>query len=89
MQIISDSKRVLREIYDLLNDNSYSLVINVPMDEISKKLNMSKKYLNLCIHYLILGEYVTGDFVFNHQEDSSKEIILTAKGIEKVENSTL
>lgn len=89
MQIVSDSKRVLREIYDLLDDNSYTLVINVPMDETSKKLNMSKEYLNLCIHYLILGEYVTGDFIFVHQKNSSKEIIFTAKGIEKVENSTL
>lgn len=89
MQIVSDSKKVLSEIYGLLDDNSYTLVIKVPMDEIAKKLNMSKEHLNLCIHYLILGEYVTGDFVFNPQENSTKEIIFTAKGIEKVENSTL
>ena len=89
MQIVSDSKKVLSEIYGLLDDNSYTLVIKVPMDEVAKKLNMSKEHLNLCIHYLILGEYVTGDFVFNPQENSTKEIIFTAKGIEKVENSTL
>ena len=89
MQIVSDSKKVLSEIYGLLDDNSYMLVIKVPMHEMAKKLNMSKELLNLCIHYLILGEYVTEDFVFNPQENSSKEIIFTAKGIEKVENSTL
>lgn len=89
MQIVSDSKKVLNEIYGLLDDNSYTLVIKVPMDTVAKKLNMSKEHLNLCIHYLILSEYMTGDFVFNPQENSSKEIIFTAKGIEKVENSTL
>ncbi len=89
MQIVSDSKKVLSAIYNLLDDGSYTLVIKVPMDDIAKKLNMSKEHLNLCIHYLILGEYITGDFVFNPQENSMKEIIFTAKGIEKVENSTL
>lgn len=89
MQIVSDSKKVLSEIYNLLDDNSYALVIEVNIDSLAEKLKMSNKYLNLCIHYLVLGEYITGDIAFNHQKGATKKLTLTAKGIEKVENSTL
>lgn len=89
MNIILDSRKVLKAIYQLIDDNAHSLVVSIWMDKMAEELNMSKEHLNLCIHYLILGEYITGDFCFNNQENSSKEVIFTAKGIEKVENVTL
>lgn len=59
------------------------------MGKMAEELNISKKHLNLCIHYLIVSGYITGDFTYNPQENSSKEIIFTAKGIEKIENAVL
>lgn len=89
MNIVLDSRNVLNAIYKLIDNNAYSLAVNIWMDKMAEELNMSKEHLNLCIHYLILGEYITGDFCFNNQKNSTKEIVFTAKGIEKVENTTL
>ncbi len=89
MNIVLDSRKVLNAIYNLLEDDSYTLVIDIWMDKMSEELNMSKKHLNLCIHYLIVGGYITGDFTYNPQENSCKKVIFTAKGIEKIENATL
>lgn len=89
MNIVLDSRKVLNAIYKLIDNTSYTLVVDIWMDKMAEELNMSKEHLNLCIHYLILSEYITGDFRFNNQKNSTKEIILTAKGIEKVENVTL
>lgn len=89
MNIILDSKKVLSAIYNLLDDESYSLVVNINVDIMAQELNMSKKHLNLCIHYLNAGGYITGDIAYNPQENSYKEVILTAKGIEKIENVIL
>lgn len=61
MQIVLDSRRVLEEIYGLLNNDSYTLMVNVHMDSTAKKLNMSKEHLNLCIHYLIECGYLKCD----------------------------
>lgn len=89
MNIILDSRRTLHAIYNLIDNDSFSLVVNISTDKMAKELNMSKKHLNLCIHYLIVGGYITGDCAYNPQEDSSKEVIFTAKGIEKIENTVL
>ena len=89
MNIILDSRRVLNAIYELLTESSYSLVIRFSMSEMANRLNMSKEKLNLCIHYLIVAGYVTGDFTFNNQPNATKELILTELGINKVENMTL
>lgn len=89
MQIVTDSKKVLNEIYSLIKENSHCLLVKIPMDQTAEKLNMSKEHLNLCIHYLILSEYITGDPIFNSQNNSTKEVTITAKGIDKVENALL
>lgn len=89
MDIVLDSRKILNAIYKLLKDDSYTLVVDVGMDKMAEELNMSKEHLNLCIHYLIVGGYITGDFVYNPQKNSSKKVIFTAKGIEKVENTVL
>lgn len=89
MNIVLDSRKVLNAIYNLLDDESYSLVVNINVDKMAQELNMSKKHLNLCIHYLSAGGYISGDIAYNPQEKSSKEVIFTAKGIEKIENAVL
>ena len=89
MQIVADSKVVLQEIYNLLDDDSYSLVVHIPMDSIAEKLKMSKKHLNLCIHYLIECGYLKGDFCYNNSENSSKEVFILPSTINKCEHGTL
>lgn len=89
MQIVADSKNVLREIYSLLDDNSYSLVVSVSMNDISKKLNISEKRLNLCIHYLIESGYLRGDFSYNRNENATKEITILPSTINKIEHTSL
>lgn len=89
MNIVLDSRKVLQAIYDLIGNESYSLVVKIDIGKMAEELNMSRKHLNLCIHYLIVSGYITGDFAYNPQENSSKEVIFTAKGIEKIENAIL
>lgn len=89
MNIISDSRKVLNSIYNLLKGDSYTLVVNIWMEKMAKELHMSKQHLNLCIHYLIVSGYITGDFTYSTQENYSKEVAFTAKGIEKIENVVL
>lgn len=89
MNIVLDSRKVLQAIYDLIDNESYSLVVKIDVGKMAEKVNMSRQHLNLCIHYLITSGYITGDFAYNPQENSSKEVIFTAKGIEKIENVIL
>lgn len=89
MNIVLDSRKVLQAIYALIDNESYSLVVKIDVGKMAEKVNMSRQHLNLCIHYLIASGYITGDFAYNHQENSSKEVIFTAKGIEKIENVIL
>lgn len=89
MQIVTDSKKVLQEIYKLLNEDSHSLVVNVSIDSIAEKLNMSKQHLNLCIHYLIESNYLRGDFCFDNSKNSNKEIYVLPLAVNHCENSNL
>lgn len=89
MNIVLDSKRVLNAIYNLLTDSSFTLVVKIPLDSMATDLNISRERLNLCIHYLIVSGYITGDFTYYNQPDATKEVIFTALGINKVENTTL
>lgn len=73
----------------MLNDKSYTLVVEVPMDSTAKKLNMSNEHLNLCIHYLIESGYLKGDFVFDTNKDSIKEVFILPPTINKCENALL
>ena len=89
MQIVADSKIVLQKVYELLDNESYTLVVRIPMDEMAEKLNMSKKHLNLCIHYLIECGYLKGDFCYNNNENSTKEVFVLPLAINKCEHATL
>lgn len=85
MNIVSDSKRVLLGLYQMLTDESYSLNIEFKVCDMAKEVNMSNKHLNLCIHYLVSAGYITGDIAFNNSDDAKKTLTMTALGIEKVE----
>lgn len=89
MNIVLDSRKVLNAIYELLDESSYTLVVKFHTSEMADKLDMSKEKLNLCIHYLIVAGYITGDYAFNNQDSATKELTLTALGINKVENAVL
>lgn len=89
MDIVLDSRRVLSAIYNLLTEDSYTLVVKVPLTEMASELGISKEKLNLCIHYLIVAGYVTGDYIYKTQPDATKELIFTALGINKAENMIL
>ena len=89
MQIVADSKVILQEIYKLLDNDSHSLVVHIPMDNTAEKLNMSKEHLNLCIHYLIECGYLKGDFCYNNSENSTKEVFVLPLAINKIENASI
>ena len=89
MQIVLDSKRVLEAIYELLSDDSYALVVQVPMKTMSESLNMSPKHLTLCIHYLIECGYLKGDFAYNSNELATKDVTITPSTINKLENASI
>lgn len=89
MQIVSDSNRVLQEVYNLLNEDSYTLVIKIPMNDTAKKLNMSMKHLNLCIHYLIECGYLKGDFCYSDNEKDNKEVFILPAAIDKIESVSI
>lgn len=89
MNIIMDSKRILIGIYNLLNDNSYCLVVKISYKEFSDKYNMTRQHLNLCIHYLIESGYIKGDYCFNDSEDVTKEVTILPSAIMIVENTRL
>lgn len=89
MQIVTDSRKVLKEIYNLLNNKSYTLVVNISMNNTAEKLNMSKEHLNLCIHYLIECGYLKGDFIFNRNENSFKEVFVLPPAINMIEDDSL
>lgn len=89
MKIVMDSQIVLEEIYKLLTDTSYTLFVEIPMDDMAKKLNMSKEYLNLCIHYLIECGFLKGDFAFDKNEKSTKKVIILPQAIDKCERNSL
>lgn len=81
MNLITDSKRILTGIYDLLTEDSYCLVVRIPYAEFIQKYNMTRQHLNLCIHYLIEAGYINGDYCFNNSEDVTKEVTILPKTI--------
>lgn len=87
MNIITDSKKVLTGIYNLMNEDSYCLVVKIPYKEFTEKYNMTREHLNLCIHYLIEAGYIKGDFIFNKDENVTKEVTILPSGIRIVEDS--
>ena len=89
MQIVANSQKVLQEIYGLLDANSSTLVVRIPMDSTAEKLKTSKENLNLCIHYLIECGYLKGDFAFNSSENSTKEVTILPPTISKCEHAVL
>lgn len=89
MQIILDSRRVLEVIYELLNDESYTLKVQIPMKTMSESLNMSQEHLNLCIHLLIEAGYIKGDFVYNSDKLATKDVIITPLAISKIEKASI
>ena len=86
MNIVLDSRRVLRAIYELLDETSYTLAVNIYMEDFAEKINMSKEHLNLCIHYLIDSGYLNGNFAFCTNTDAPKKLFLTPLAINKIEN---
>ena len=50
---------------------------------------MTNEHLSLCIHYLVLGGYLTGDISYNTQDGAKKKLTFTTLGINRVENVTL
>lgn len=89
MQIVANSKVVLQEIYQLLDNDSYTLVVQIPMDTVADKLKISKEHLNLCVHYLIECGYLKGDFAFNRNNNSTKEVTVLPSAIDKCEHASL
>ena len=81
MNIITDSKKILTGIYNLLNENSHCLVVKITYKEFAEKYNMTREHLNLCIHYLIEAGYINGDYCFNNSEDATKEVTILPKTI--------
>lgn len=88
MKIITDAKRVLLGIYNLLNEDSYCLVVKIDCKEFAEEYNMTIEHLNLCIHYLIEAGYIKGDFCFNRNNDATKEVTILPKTIQ-LEESTI
>lgn len=86
MSIITDSKNVLTGIYNLLNEDSYCLVVKITCKEFAEKYNMTREHLNLCIHYLIEAGYIKGDFAFNGDENATKEVTILPAAIRIEEN---
>lgn len=86
MNVITDSKKILTGIYNLLNENSHCLVVKITYKEFSEKYNMTREHLNLCIHYLIEAGYIKGDFVFNENENATKEVTILPTAIRIEEN---
>ncbi len=89
MKIIDDSKKVLKEIYQLLDINSSTLNVNIPINTISEKLDMSLQHVNLCIHYLIESGYLRGDYRFDTRQDATKSIFILPRAIYECENGLL
>lgn len=87
MTIIADSRRVLQGIYDLLDDNSYCLVVEIPYKEFTEKYEMTRQHLNLCIHYLIETGYIKGSYCFNNSENEIKEVTVLPPTIMLEENT--
>lgn len=89
MNIVLDSRRVLTALYELITENSSTLEIEVNTEEMSATVNMSKQHLNLCIHYLIISGFITGSFAYDNQKNAKKQLVFTALGINKIENTAL
>ena len=89
MQIVADSKIVLKEIYNLLQEDSYTLVVHIHMESVATKLNISTKHLNLCIHYLIECGYLKGDFPYNNSKDAIKDVFVLPSAINKIECASI
>lgn len=89
MNIVLDSRRVLNALYGLITENSPTLVVEFIIDEMAASVNMSKERVNLCIHYLIVSGYITGNFTYDNQKNAKKQLTFTALGINKIENTTL
>jgi len=86
MEIVKDSKKILKSLYNLLNDNSYSLVVEISINDFASKHSMTIKYLNLCLWYLADAGYIEHDRTFS-ENTKSKQITLTYKVIELIENT--
>lgn len=88
MTIVEDSRRILNALYNLITENSNSLSVEFGIPDVCKKVNMTKEHLSLCIHYLVLGEYIIIDTDFK-QTDERRKIIFTVLGINKIEETIL
>ena len=86
MSIAYDAQRVLLSIYKLIDEDSYTLYIKFKMSDMANSIGMSTKRLNLCIHYLIDAGYLKGDFAYNSNEESAKEVMITASGVKYAES---
>ena len=89
MTIVEDSRRVLKAMYNLITEDSYSLVVEFKIADICNTVNMTNEHLSLCIHYLVLGGFLTGDISYNTQDGAKKKLTFTTLGINRVENVTL
>ena len=74
-------------IYNLLNEDSYCLVVNINCKEFAEKYNMTIEHLNLCIHYLIEAGYIKGDFCFN-RDNMTKEVTILPRAVQVEEKIT-
>lgn len=88
MTIVEDSRRVLNALYNLITENSNSLAVEINIPDVCKTVNMTKEHLNLCMHYLALGEYISIDTEFK-QTDEKRKIIFTVLGINKIEHTAV
>ena len=89
MTIVEDSRRVLKAMYNLITKDSYSLVVEFKIADMCDIVNMTNEHLSLCIHYLVLGGYMTGDVSFNKQDGAKKTLTFTILGVNRIENMTL
>lgn len=89
MKIVLDSNKVLVSIYNLLNENSYTLYIEFNMENLAKEVNMTKEHLNLCIHYLIDSGYIQGDYAYDKNTDIKKKVMITSMAIKEIEKNYL
>lgn len=89
MKIVLDSNKVLVSIYNLLNENSYALYIEFNMENLAKEVNMTKEHLNLCIHYLIDGGYIQGDYAYDKNTGIKKKVMITSMAIKEIEKNYL
>lgn len=89
MKIVIDSNKVLVSIYNLLNENSYTLYIEFNMENLAKEVNMTKEHLNLCIHYFIDGGYIQGDYAYDKNTDIKKKVMITSMAIKEIEKNYL